>query len=99
MLSYQAPLRFGVWPDALSPITAVRSYHGPVFVIGGARDRYTAPGETRALYQAANPPKQLWIVPDAGHSEADSAPDFAPRVAAFLDRWLKRAPAGPLQRP
>ena len=89
VLSYQAPLRYGVWPDAISPVTAIRELHAPVLVIGGEADVYTPPAETRMLFNAAPGPKQLWIVPKAGHNGATKHPEFLPRVAAFFDKALR----------
>ena len=68
LLSYQSPFRFGVWPDALSPIHALQRYRGPVLIIGGALDRYTPPGETRAMFAAAPGQKRIWWVAGADHS-------------------------------
>lgn len=89
ILSYQARLRFGVWPDALSPEKGVAAYKGPLLVIGGEHDSYTPPDETRAIYAAANSPKELWIVPGAGHSEADRSPEYEARVLSFFEGALR----------
>ncbi len=63
--------------------------HAPVLIIGGALDVYTPPNETRAIYAAANQPKQLWIVPGASHDEVGDHPEYEPRLEAFLARALK----------
>ncbi len=49
-LSFQALPRYGVWPGRIAPLTALRAYHGPVFVIGGGADRFTPPSETREMF-------------------------------------------------
>ena len=67
LLSLQALPRFGVWPDRLSPIRAVRASHGPVLVLGGGADSYTPPDESRALADAAGGRRWLWIVPGEDH--------------------------------
>ena len=54
LLSYQSYPRYGVWPDALSPLERMRDVHVPVFIIGGEKDAYTPPEETRAIFAAAN---------------------------------------------
>ena len=89
VLSYQAPLRYGVWPDAIAPMTAIRSLHAPVLIIGGEVDVYTPPAETRMLFNAAPGRKQLWIVPKAGHNGATKDREFLPRVSAFFDTALR----------
>ncbi|WP_439814923.1 alpha/beta hydrolase [Zavarzinia sp. CC-PAN008] len=91
LLSYQSLLRYGVWPDALSPRDAVRRFPAPVLVIGGADDSFTPPEETRALYDAVPGPRDLWLVPGANHAQASSlATDaYRSRVATFLAQVLR----------
>jgi hypothetical protein len=38
LLSYQSRLRFGVWPDRLTPTAALAAYQGPVLIVGGEKD-------------------------------------------------------------
>lgn len=60
----------------------------PILVIHGARDAIVGCRHAEWLYAAANPPKQLEIVPDGGHAEAL----FRERPAWFLERlgaWLR----------
>ena len=86
LLSYQAPLRFGIWPSALSPLRAIAQYDGPVLIIGGEQDRATLPDETRALYDAAAGSKRLWFAPEGDHPEISSlaTPAYRAVVATFL---------------
>ena len=90
LLSYQSRLRFGVWPSALSPIDAVARYRGPVLVIGGGRDIYTPPAETRAIFAAARGPKRLWIVPGLDHGEVSSmtSAEYESSLLGFLSRTV-----------
>ena len=96
LLSYQSPFRFGVWPDALSPIEALRRYPGPLLVIGGDRDRYTPPVETRALFNAALGPRQILWIAGADHSAASGMSSDAcrDRLRLFLAQTIgaHRAP-------
>ena len=86
LLSFQAPLRFGAWPSRLSPLNALRRYHGPVLVIGGEEDQSTPPGESRAMFAAVQGPKELWLVPSGDHAEICDLADAAYRthVRTFL---------------
>jgi pimeloyl-ACP methyl ester carboxylesterase len=89
LLSYQSLFRFGVGPGALWPLDALRRYHGPVLVIGGNRDRYTPPTETRALFDAAPGPRQiLWVSGD--HAAVSGVSSTANRddLAQFLARTI-----------
>ncbi|HSI16125.1 MAG TPA: alpha/beta fold hydrolase [Sphingomonas sp.] len=86
LLSNQARLRFGVWPDALAPIRAARRLSCPVLVIGGTEDRYTLPAETRALYDAVSAPKRLWWAAGADHAatSSDVSPAYRDTLLTFL---------------
>jgi len=86
LLSFQAPLRFGVWPSRLSPLKALPQYRGPVLVIGGEQDRSTPPEETNAMFAAAKGTKELWLVPTGDHAAICDLADVAYRdhVRAFL---------------
>ncbi|MBX3562964.1 MAG: alpha/beta fold hydrolase [Sphingomonas sp.] len=90
LLSYQSRIRFGVWPDRLSPLAALPRYKGPVLVIGGIEDRSTPPAETRALFAAATGPRSLWLVPHGDHPEISGLSDAAyrSRILAFLRRAI-----------
>jgi fermentation-respiration switch protein FrsA (DUF1100 family) len=70
------------WIDRLPPI--------PLLFIHGDRDPVIPVGMTRKLYARAHEPKELWIVPGAGHNglrqEAGDAYDT--RVADFFSRAL-----------
>lgn len=79
LLSFQSRPRFGAWPGDLSPLEALKRYRGPVFVLGGEDDRYTPPGETRALFAA--PPASS----ASGSSPAATMPPWA--------AWTTRSPA------
>lgn len=61
----------------------------PLLIVHGDQDGYFPVEHATQLYEAANEPKELWIVPGFGHAE--SAAD-----AALLDRiggWVKAAVA------
>ncbi len=90
LLSFQSKPRFGIMPGEISPLEAVRRYRGPVFVIGGGEDRYTPPGETRALFDAAPGPKSLWLVPGRDHAAIGELADeaYRRRIARFLERTI-----------
>lgn len=90
LLSFQSLPRYGVWPGRIAPIAAIRDFRAPVFVIGGAADRYTPPAEARALFEAAPNRKGLWLVPGLSHGEVSNLHDaeWARRVGNFLNRAI-----------
>lgn len=64
----------------------------PFYAIGDMKDKVTLPGDARRLYEASrSPERQLWEVPDTGHTEARfSHPDeFDRRLIAFFDEALR----------
>lgn len=91
-----AQLRFwtGVGADALRPIDAIGRLRAPVLVIAGERDPRTPLSESRRLFAAAAGPKDLWVVPGAGHDDfhATHRAAYEARVRDFFRRYL--GPAG-----
>lgn len=97
LFSYQALLRQGVSPDALSPIHAVSAVRAPVLVIGGGEDGRTPPVETRAMFAAARhaPARSLWIIPGQDHDAVttEESAAYRARISAFFTQILG-APGG-----
>jgi dipeptidyl aminopeptidase/acylaminoacyl peptidase len=64
-----------------------------VFIVGGERDRLVPPFACRVLFDAARDPKELWIVPGAGHAgfAAVAGEEYGRRLAAFFGRSLPSA--------
>lgn len=93
LLSYQSWPRYGVAPGRISPLNAIARYKGPVFVIGGTRDRETVTEDTRALFAAARGPKAMWLVGGADHAGTCSlwTPEYRERVGGFLRRAIGSA--------
>jgi pimeloyl-ACP methyl ester carboxylesterase len=63
----------------------------PLLIVHGDRDGFFPVEHAAQLYEAANEPKELWIVPGFGHAESAAAAD-----AALLDRiggWVREAVA------
>lgn len=61
-----------------------------LLVISPQADRLISPQQSQRLYEAAGEPKELFIVPGAGHAEAYSInPEaYRSRVLDFLERYL-----------
>ena len=62
----------------------------PILVIHGQDDETISPEDGEAVYAAAEEPKQIWLVPGAGHGGGSSvAPDeYRRRIVAFFDENL-----------
>lgn len=63
---------------------------GALLLVHGGRDPYVSTAAVKGLFAAAREPKELWIVPEAGHREVDKLrPDeYLERVIGFFDRYL-----------
>ena len=69
---------------AVSPAVAAASLRIPVLLIHGANDADTRPEHSRRIFAALKGPKQLLLVPGAGHNQSLNSP------AAWteIERWL-----------
>jgi alpha-beta hydrolase superfamily lysophospholipase len=92
LLLIQVEPRLGVPISKLNPVHHIAAVDAPVLVVGGERDANTTEAETRALFAAAREPKELWIVPGAGHEDFSRIdPDgYRRHVVGFLRRHLGR---------
>lgn len=64
------------WIDRVSPL--------PVLVLHGGLDRVVPVEHAKILHQKAREPKGLWIVQDAGHTQAFSNADLRERFLSVL---------------
>lgn len=78
-LSACDPMR---WVDQVSPT--------PLLLIHGGQDPYVSVQDVRRLYERAGEPKELWIVPEAGHRQVDQVrpEEYRQRVLGFFERYL-----------
>ncbi len=86
-----ASLRLGAWLPSADPIRWVaRISPRPLLLIHGEKDVFISTSEILALYRTAGEPKDLWIVPGAGHRNADELypEEYRERVVGFFERWL-----------
>ncbi|WP_242371620.1 alpha/beta hydrolase [Anaeromyxobacter sp. SG26] len=85
--------RDGVRAADLRPIDRISEQTAPVLVAAGTADRYTTPSESRALFERARSPKELWEVDRAAHVDlhAFAPAEYERRVGAFLARHLREA--------
>jgi uncharacterized protein len=70
----------------LDALDQLRDYHGPVFVIHGARDRIVPVEMGQTLHEAAPDPKGLWVVPEADHNDLHfvAGAEYGRRIADFV---------------
>lgn len=90
LLAWQMPLRLGFKAADLSPLRELSQIKMPVMIMNGAMDVYTNVQEAQSLYQAVQAPKQLVIVPNAGHTDlyAYNSLLYEQQLKAFLQKAL-----------
>ncbi len=86
LLVAQLKPRLNVAASDLEPIRFIGRLGAPVLVAAGTDDEHTTLAETRALYDAASEPKQLWAVRGAEHEDllAFDASGYERNVVRFL---------------
>ena len=63
-------LRFGVWPEQVSPVRAAGALGGrPLLLIQGAEDHRMPVADAQTIATAAGPSGELWVIGGAGHLE------------------------------
>jgi uncharacterized protein len=84
------------WPlsltinDDYSPLPAVSKVSPiPLLIIHGDKDNVVPLPHGQALFAAAGQPKEMWIVPDGGHTEAFRHKQYQNQLLEYLERILK----------
>ena len=77
--------------NELDPITHIGDLNAPLLLIAGSADEHTRVPETERLFAAARQPKEIWIVPGAGHFNMHSyaGREYEERISDFLDQHLR----------
>jgi fermentation-respiration switch protein FrsA (DUF1100 family) len=84
--------RLGVNLTASDPIRWVGQVSPtPLLLIHGGQDPYVSVEDVQRLHARAGEPKELWIVPEAGHRQVDQVhPEgYRQRILDFFERYLR----------
>lgn len=94
LLLNQLQWRLGISASQLRPIDHIENVECPVFIMSGENDRNTRPSDTRTLVERARNPKEVWLVPNAGHVDLHRAArrEYETRVLGFLATMGKIPP-------
>jgi uncharacterized protein len=84
-----AEYRTGIGLAEVRPVEHTGKLPCPILLISGERDGKARPEEAGRLFEAAREPKELWLVPNAGHEDLFGAPDYAKRVSEFLNKHMR----------
>ena len=79
-----AEVRMGFDADRIDAVAAARRLHAPLLAVAGGADPRMPESVVRRIHDAHAGPKRLWVVPDAGHVEAQLSPEYEARIVAFL---------------
>ncbi len=95
ILLWQVEPRLGFDPFALNPIEQIGRVRAPLLVIAGSDDRRTTLEESRALYEAARGPSELWVVEGARHESFHrfARSEYERRILDFFGRTLRSSDA------
>jgi fermentation-respiration switch protein FrsA (DUF1100 family) len=98
LLLWQVEPRLGFDPFALNPVDAIGRAGAPILLIAGSEDRHTTLAESRALFEAARPPKDLWVVEGAAHQSFHrfAGAEYEQRVLTFFAEHLGGGSGAPL---
>jgi pimeloyl-ACP methyl ester carboxylesterase len=79
----------GRWdPMPMPPAdAAARIAPTPLLIVHGDKDNFFPVDHAQQLYEAANDPKDLWIIPGFGHAESGLNPALLDRIAG----WVREA--------
>ncbi len=91
LMTWQLKPRLGFSIDELRPLDNIHNVKVPVEFIVGENDHHTTLEESRQLFDAANEPKEIWVVTSAEHGDLEKfAPqDYEEKVLSFFDKTLR----------
>lgn len=79
--------------DDVSPVLAAARIGIPVLVIHGEADKETSPAHSVRVHGALRGPKELILVPHAGHNDSINGNTWT-AIDAWTERWLLAKKAG-----
>jgi len=91
LLLIQLKPRLGISPSELCPIDYMPHVDCPVYIASGTADRHTTSTESREMFAAAEEPKDLWLVNDAGHVDLFRRDpiEYTKRIVGFFAHHLR----------
>lgn len=81
--------RFGIDFNKIAPVNNIHNVDADILLVHGDKDVTVPLAQGQALEKFGNSEKaHLWVVPDRGHSDCESHPEFWPRIETFLKKSL-----------
>jgi len=75
--------------DDVKPVANIGKLPCPVLLISGERDDRVWIEDARRLFDAANEPKELWMIPDARHEDLFRFDGYKEKVNSFIKRHIE----------
>jgi uncharacterized protein len=74
----------------LAPVKYIGKIDVPIYIIEGMQDYQVSTDDAWQLFEKANEPKYIWLVPGAGHigGYEKSPKEYEERVVSFLGKYL-----------
>lgn len=84
-----AEWRTGIAINDVKPVANIGKLPCPVLLISGDKDNRVYEEDTQALFTAAKEPKELWMIPGAGHEDLFRQNGYEQRVLEFVAKHMK----------
>jgi uncharacterized protein len=91
VLTVQLSIRAGISAEELRPIAAIKRLSSPILIASGSIDHDTTLPQTLRIFNAANSPKELWVVEGADHVDLHrySPETYEARITAFFADYMR----------
>lgn len=86
--------RLHVALNHVAPISHISNLApAPVLLLTGTEDTHAPPADAERLFAGCHGPRDLWLVPGAGHKNVFelAGEAYRDRVVGFLDKWMGNA--------
>ena len=96
---FKTRISAAAWPEVPeSPVEVVgRIAPIPLLLVHGDADHYFPVEHPQALFDAANEPKELWLLEGFGHAENAATPEVLDRIGRHLPALVARGGARPAE--
>lgn len=77
--------------NEVSPVDAVQHVHVPIFLLHGTEDNLIKYNYSEKVFDAANDPKDLWLIPGARHHDMMEVggEEYTRRITDFFEKYLR----------
>lgn len=92
LTSFITKIKAGYWFGEANPEKQVQKSRTPILFIHGSNDQFVPTHMAYDVYEAASCPKELYIVPEAGHAYGyiTNKEEYRKRIKGFLSKYLSK---------